>query len=66
MTVWFAVNKNGFIGLYADEPSRNKKTGKWESKFPVVNSLVYDQIVSLVEKSGMKWENDPECINLTF
>lgn len=63
-TIWFAVNKSGFVGLYNDEPIRNESTGKWESKTPFVNSLIYDQIVALVDKSGMTWENNPECITI--
>ena len=47
-------------------PKRNEKTGKWDSEFPFVNSLVYDQVVVLVEKAGLKWENEPECININF
>ena len=64
ITVWFAVNKNGFIGVYADEPIRNDKTGKWESKFPFINSTVYPEIVKLAENSKMDWLKEPEC--LTF
>lgn len=65
-TIWFAVNKSGFIGLYADEPKRNNTTGKWESKFPFINSNIYDQITSLVEKSNIDWKNEPECLTLKF
>ena len=66
MTIWFEVNKSGFVGLFTEEPKRNEKTGKWDSEFPFVNSLVYDQVVVLVEKAGLKWENEPECININF
>ena len=66
MTVWFAINKSGFVSLFAEEPKRNEETGKWDSKFPFVNSLVYDQVVALVEKAGLKWESEPECININF
>lgn len=64
VTVWFAVNKGGFVGMYAEEPTRNEETGKWDSKFPFVNSIVYDQIVTLVEKSGFNWESEPQCLTL--
>jgi len=66
LTIWFAVNKSGFIGLYYDEPTRNEETGKWDSKFPFVNSIIYDQIVKLVEKSNITWKNDAECLTLNF
>ena len=62
ITVWFAVNKNGFVGMYAEEPKRNNKTGKWESKFPFVNSGVYNQIRELAEKVNFDWNKEPECI----
>lgn len=63
-TIWFAINKNGFIGLYAEEPKRNNETGKWESKYPFVNSLIYDQITKMIEKSNLSWESEPECISI--
>ena len=66
LTVWFAVNKNGFIGIYSDEPKRNIETGKWESKFPFINSLIYDQICQLVEKAKLDWNKEPECISFQF
>lgn len=62
MTVWFAVNKNGYVSMYAKEPQRNEKTGKWDCNLPFINSLVYNQICQLVEKSGMDWTKEPECI----
>ena len=64
ITIWFAVNKNGFVGLYADEPKRNNELGKWESKHPFVNSIIYEQIVNLAEKSNLTWDKDPECIQI--
>ncbi len=64
-TIWFAVNKNGFVGLYLDKPVRNKLTKKWESKYPFINSIIYNEIVDLVEKAKYTWENEPECITIT-
>lgn len=60
--VWFCVNKDGFICMFADEPKRNTETKKWDSKFPFVNSILYDQIIKIVENAKMTWENDPEII----
>ena len=64
ITVWFAVNKNGFVGLYSDEPKRNKDIGKWESKLPFINSVIYEQIIDLVQKTSMTWDKEPECIQI--
>ena len=64
--IWFAVNKNGFVGLYAEEPKRNSKIGKWESLYPFINSIIYKEISELVEKTKINWEHEPECITLSF
>ena len=61
--VWFAVNKNGFIGMFLDKPTKNEITGKWDSNHCFVNSLVYPQICSLVEKAGMNWDSEPEVVS---
>ena len=37
--IWVAVNKNGNVRMFTDEPIRTKQTGKWESKQPFLNSL---------------------------
>ena len=61
--VWFAVNKNGFVGMWLDKPERNEDIGKWESNHCFVNSLIYPQICQLVEKAKMDWESDPEVVS---
>lgn len=64
VTVWFAVNKNGYVNMHLVEPIKNEKTGKWESKYPFVNSIVYDGIKKLVEKSKMNWQSEAEALTL--
>lgn len=64
MNIWFAVNKNGYVGLYVDEPKRNTKLGKWESQFPYINSIANKKIIEFIQKANMSWENEPECINI--
>lgn len=64
MNVWIAVNKNGFIGMYAKEPKRNEQTGKWECKYCVCNSIVYKEICNLAEKAKMTWINEPELLEI--
>lgn len=61
--VWFAVNKNGFVGMFLDEPTRNENTGKWDSDHYFVNSLIYPQICEIVEKAKMTWEAEPQVIS---
>lgn len=62
ITIWFAVNKNGFIGLYSNEPTRNNETGKWESKYPFVNSIIYQNIKNMIESSNFDWNQEPQCL----
>ena len=64
--IWAAVNGDGFIGLYNEEPKRNAATRKWECKFPYCNQAVYNQLSALIRKAGKTWEHDPEYFELTF
>ena len=64
--VWAAVNADGYIGLYNEEPTRNEQTRKWECKFPYCNQIVYNQFSSLVRQAGMTWQHEPEYFELTF
>lgn len=64
ITVWFAVNKNGYLGMWLDEPTRNEETGKWEGKQPFINSVIYEGIKKLVEKSKMNWQSDAEALTI--
>jgi hypothetical protein len=62
INVWFAINKNGSISMFLNKPTKNTKTGKWESNHFFVNSLIYSQIKKLVEQTKMNWESEPEVI----
>lgn len=64
ITIWFGVNKDNFVIMHTVEPTRNVETGKWESKYPFVNSVLYNEITKLVAKSKMTWESEAQC--LTF
>lgn len=64
INIWFGVNKNGFVCMHTVEPTRNEKTGKWESKYPFVNSIIYGEICKLVEKSKLNWNSEIESITL--
>ena len=56
---WAAINKNGFLVLFENEPKRNEVVGKWEGKL-YVNSLVYNALKDLVERANLSWNNEPE------
>lgn len=64
--VWFAVNRDGFVGMYMEKPIRNEETGHWDSKFPFVNPQAYQIIEKITEQAKMTWENDPECMPFQF
>lgn len=63
--VWVAVNKNGFVVMFLnDEPIKNENTGKWEGNY-YANSLLYKDIINLVEKSNITWDCDPFSLQIT-
>lgn len=64
ITIWFGVNKNGYVSMHSIEPTKNEETGKWESKYPFVNSIIYSEICKLVEKSRLNWNSEVESITL--
>jgi len=65
LTIWFAVNKNGFINMFLNAPTRNKELGIWTSNHYFVNSSIYPQICTLVEKAKMNWDSEPEVIQFS-
>lgn len=62
--IWVAVNKNGDIRMFTDEPKRNTKTGKWESKQPFVNSLLFTEVKSIIEHANVNWESEPNFFEI--
>lgn len=59
LEIWVAVNKNGDVRMFADEPVRNNDTGKWESKHPFVNCIMQKEFEELCTKTKITWEMDP-------
>lgn len=64
--VWVGVNKNGKLSMHAERPERDEKRGIWISKLPYVNSILYDQISKMFEKSNITWTNDCEFIEINI
>ena len=58
MTVWAAINKDGNLSMHLKEPYRDGNI--WISEYPYCNSLVYDNIFKLYEKTQYNWTNDPQ------
>ena len=48
----------------AYKDGKNEKTGKWEGKYPIINSVIYDNITNLIQKSSLSWESEPEYISI--
>lgn len=57
--VWAAVNKNGFLVLTTDKPTKNMKSGKWEGNY-YVNSTIYNMVKDLFSKANFNWQNEAE------
>ena len=64
ITVWFAVNKNGKVRMFLDNPTKNVNLGIWESNNPYVNSVLYKDICQIVQQAKMNFENNPEVIEI--
>lgn len=64
--VWASINKNGFVMLWLDEPKRNEETGKWEAKYPYVNSVIYKQFSDFIQKTKLTWLSPPEYFELNY
>lgn len=66
INIWVAVNKNGNVRMFTEEPTRNKNTNKWESDKPYINSVMQKEFNELVEKSNLTWEAEPNMFTLTL
>jgi hypothetical protein len=64
VAIWFAVNKNGNVRMFLDNPTKNVQLGIWESKRPYVNSILYKDICQIVQQARMNFENNPEVIEI--
>jgi len=64
MTIWCAMNKDGKVSMHLKEP--HKDGNIWMSDAPFCNSIVYNNIADLFEKTSYNWTNDPQVfvINL--
>ena len=58
--IWAAINKNGKLSLHTEEPHRDEQLGIWKSDSPYVNSLAYESLSKMLEKTEMTWESAPE------
>ena len=64
ITVWVGVYKNGKISMHTVEPTRNEQTGKWMSNSPFVNSVLYQNLSDVFEKTQMSWESSCEIFQI--
>lgn len=58
--IYVVVNKAGMPLMFIDEEPKRTKTS-WTGNH-YVNSVIYEQVCSLVKQVGMTFENDPELI----
>lgn len=63
---WLYMNKNGFIGMSIDKPTRNKDTGKWNCNIPFCNSIINASIIDMVSKTQFNWNCEPEYLEINF
>lgn len=61
LTIWIAISKGGQVLLFNDEPV--KQNDSWTGSY-YVNSAVYENVLNLVAKTNMTFNNEPEPIIL--
>ena len=66
LEIWVAVNKNGDVRMFTDEPVRNNETGRWEGKHPFVNCILQVQFEELCTKSKITWEMEPNPFEINL
>ena len=54
--VWAGVNKDGKLSLHAEQPVKNEETGRWESKLPFVNSVMYKELSAMFAKTEINFD----------
>ena len=64
MTVWFAINKNGKVRMFINEPTRNTELGIWDGDM-FCNSLIQKQLESMVKGTTLSWDSDAQAIQLS-
>lgn len=64
--IWFGVNKNGTVVMFAVEPTKDEENGRWISQFPMVNSIIYPQICKLAEQAKLTFESEIQFIEFTI
>ena len=66
VTVWVGVNKNGKISMHSLEPIRDEERGIWVSNSPFVNSVMYNNLAAMIEKTPMNWESSCEVFTINL
>lgn len=64
LTIWCAMNKNGNVSMHLEEPHKDKTA--WISTKPFCNSIVYNNIQDLFDKTNYNWTNDPQVFVLNL
>ena len=64
--IWVGVNKNGKISMHTVEPIKDEDRGIWVSSSPFVNSILYNNLSSTIEKTQMNWESSCEVFNVNL
>ena len=61
--VWFAKAKNGTLLTFVSEPKRERDG--WSGNY-YVNSLIYENLKSMLNGSPYSWKDDPQYIEFTM
>ena len=64
LKIWVGVNGNGFVGIHTIEPHRDDKNRRWISTSPFCNSLLQEQLETVIKAAGMAWDDDIEYFEI--
>lgn len=64
--IWIGVNKNGKISMHAEQPVKNEKTGRWESKMPFLNSVLYNEFSNMFQKTELNFDTPPQFLEINI
>lgn len=62
--IWFVVDKHNKVWMYLDEPKKNQELGCWQSKYPYVNSFIYDEICQVANNALLNFDSEAQCLEL--
>lgn len=59
MKTFITKNSNGFVYIWLEEPKRNNHVKKWQGKFFLIDSILYEKSKDLIKDIDFDWNSEP-------